>query len=236
MFTHTAGFYDAIYAAAGKDYAAEAARLHELIRANKRSAGRSLLDVACGTGAHLQHLQSWYEVEGLDLDDKMLSVARDRLPRVPLHQEDMAAFDLARRFDAVVCLFSSIGYVQHIPGLRQAVACMRQHLASGGVLAIEAWFSPQDWRPGTLGSLLVELPDLKIARLSLSRQEERRSIIDFHYLIATREGIQHIEEHHEMGLFYPDEYVEAFEAAGLRPTHLPEGMSGRPLYLAVAPE
>ncbi len=236
MFTHTAALYDAIYEAAGKDYEAEAGRLHKLIQARKQSAGSALLDVACGTGAHLEHLQRWYVTEGLDLDGGMLAVAREKLPGVPLHQGDMVEFDLGRRFDAVVCLFSSIGYVQTVPGLRQAVFCMRQHLEPGGVLAIEAWFAPDDWRPGSLGGLLVEQPDLKIARLSLSRQEGRRSLVDFHYLVATRDGIQHLTECHEMGLFTPEEYVEAFEAAGLRPSHLPEGLSGRALYLAVAPE
>jgi ubiquinone/menaquinone biosynthesis C-methylase UbiE len=49
------------------------------------AAAGSLLDVACGTGKHLEQLMRWYQVEGLDLDDGLLAIARERLPGVPLH-------------------------------------------------------------------------------------------------------------------------------------------------------
>jgi SAM-dependent methyltransferase len=235
MFTRTAQFYDAIYETAGKDYRSEAGRLHEVIQAHKRSEGNTLLDVACGTGVHLEHLQTWYQVEGLDLDEGMLAVARERLPDVPLHQGDMVDFDLGRQFDAVVCLFSSIGYAQKVPGLQRAVACMRRHLVPGGVLAFEPWIRPEDWHTGRPHALLVDQPELKIARANVSRQQGRLSIVDFHYLVATPAGVEHFTELHELYLFDDQEYQEAIEAAGLVPVYLPEGLNGRGLYLAVAP-
>ena len=108
MFTDSAHIYDAVYSF--KDYAAESRRIHELIE--ERSPGAStLLDVACGTGKHLEQLRAWYEVSGLDLDPQLLELAKERLGDVELHQGDMTAFTLGRRFDVVTCLFSSIGYV-----------------------------------------------------------------------------------------------------------------------------
>ena len=63
----------------------------ELIRERNPSA-RTLLDVACGTGKHLEVLQHEFEVEGLDLDGDLLAIARERLgPAVPLYQGDMLA-------------------------------------------------------------------------------------------------------------------------------------------------
>ena len=78
--------YDALYAF--KDYAGEAARLTELIRERNPSA-RTLLDVACGTGKHLEVLRSEFEVEGVDIDDDLLAIARGRLGSVPLYTGDM---------------------------------------------------------------------------------------------------------------------------------------------------
>jgi len=51
MFSKTAKYYDLIYG--WKDYVAEATAVKEIIAAEKRSPGKKLLDIACGTGVHL---------------------------------------------------------------------------------------------------------------------------------------------------------------------------------------
>ena len=97
-----------------------------------RSGAASLLDVACGTGKHLELFRSWYEVAGIDLNADLVAIARERLPDVRLEVADMTAFDLGRRFDVVTCLFSSIGYVGTVERLDQAIATMAAHLEPGG--------------------------------------------------------------------------------------------------------
>ena len=72
MFTKSAAFYDAIYAARGKDYAAEAAWLRAAYR-NVAARSSRLLDVACGTGRHLSQLRNEFAVEGLDADPAMIA-------------------------------------------------------------------------------------------------------------------------------------------------------------------
>ena len=52
----SAEIYDAVYSL--KDYAAEASAVHKMIRERCPTA-RTLLDVACGTGKHLERLNSW---------------------------------------------------------------------------------------------------------------------------------------------------------------------------------
>ena len=111
VFTKSAAFYDALYS--WKDYQGEVEKLTAVIRSRVPDA-RTLLDVACGTGRHLELLSDGYRVEGLDLDAQLLAVARERLPSVPLHSGDMRDFELGRRFDVVTCLFSSIGYFRDV--------------------------------------------------------------------------------------------------------------------------
>ncbi len=130
MFHGTAHVYDLLYEAAGKDYAGESAELHALIQARAPGAA-SLLDVACGTGAHLVHLRRWYEAVGVDVDPGMLAQARRRLPDIEFIEDDMRSFRLSRRFDVVSCLFSSIGYLGSVDDLDQALLTMVSHLRPG---------------------------------------------------------------------------------------------------------
>src|SRR5919204_2396027 len=176
MAAKTAHLYDALYVGRGKDYQAESDLVRGLIE-SERPGARTLLDVGCGTGQHLARLRQHYEAEGLDLDPDMLAIARERLgPELPLHQGDMRDFDLGRRFDAVVSLFSAIGYVRSLRGLRRAVAAMARHLAPGGVLIVEPWLFPTDYKAGTVHSEYIREPTLRIARMSVSKRFRRLSI------------------------------------------------------------
>src|SRR5689334_7488828 len=136
MFTESASFYDAIYAF--KDYDAEAVKIAAAIRARAPGA-RTLLDVACGTGMHARRLagQHGFVVDGVDRDPVMVRLAQAAHPAGRFVEGDMTAFDLGRRYDAVTCLFGSIGYLRTIDRVRLALACFRRHLASGGVMVVE---------------------------------------------------------------------------------------------------
>ena len=52
-YDRSAALYDAIYRGIGKDYGAESATIIGLVQA-KCPGARTLLDVACGTGGHLE--------------------------------------------------------------------------------------------------------------------------------------------------------------------------------------
>jgi ubiquinone/menaquinone biosynthesis C-methylase UbiE len=232
MFRDSARFYDTLYSF--KDYAAEAERVEMEIRRRNPPAA-SLLDVACGTGAHLIYFARSFTCEGIDLSPEQLAVAAQRLPDVPLLEADMVSFDLGRRFDAVTCLFSSIGYVLTVERMEAAVARMAAHLNPGGVLVVEPWLKPEDWMDGHVSRLFIDEPDLAIARIALSERDGRISRFDFHHLIGTTDGVEHVVEQHELGMFSDGEYASAFARAGLAADHDPEGLIGRGLWFGVAP-
>ena len=121
VFDKSVDLYDAFYRAAGKDYRAEAAEvLRRVAAAGVRPA--SLLDVACGTGGHLQHFAAQARCVGIDVDPEMVAAACTRCPGARIEVADMADFDLGERFDVVTCLFSSIGYSRTTDRLNAAVA------------------------------------------------------------------------------------------------------------------
>ena len=84
--------------------------IRRLIRQHTPTA-RTLLELACGTGAILKILARYYDVVGLDLSPQMLSIARKKLPHVRLYRKDMVRFDLGTKFDVIICVFDSINHV-----------------------------------------------------------------------------------------------------------------------------
>ena len=235
MFSKSAKFYDALYGSMGKDYVAEAQKVHTIVKQHKRSAGNTLLEVACGTGKHASLLQKDYQVEGLDLDAGLLEVASQNCPEITFHQADMVGFDLGKQFDVVTCLFSSIGYVKTVARLESAVQSMTDHLLPGGVLIVEPWFTPEQWKPGRVSALFVDQPELKISRMNISEVDGRLSFFVFNYTVGTPQGVEYFTERHELGLFTSEEYLDAFRKAGLTVSHDPIGLDGRGLYIGLKP-
>ncbi|HXY91375.1 MAG TPA: methyltransferase domain-containing protein [Acidimicrobiia bacterium] len=226
--------YDVLCAAAGKDYAAEAADLDRVIQ-ELRPGSRTLLDVGCGTGTHLRYLADAYDVAGLDCSPHMLAEAAALLPGVPFVAADMRSFDLGRRFDAVTCLFSAIGYMPSTDDLADAIRTMARHLNHRGVLVIDGWVRPEAWNdPGTVQAVSGHAPGIAAARVIRSSREDRRTTLELHFLIGTTTGVEHLSETHTLTLFSDDEYRAALDRAGLTTVDVvPSPHRDRDRYLAM---
>ena len=112
-----------------------------------------------------------------------------------------------------------------------AVRNMSEHLKPGGVLILEPWITPQQWRKGLVHANFVDQPELKVARMNISKTRGRLSVLDMHHLVATPNRVEHFVERLELGLFTHDEYLDAFRRACLETSYDPEGLMGRGLYI-----
>ena len=223
--------YDALHDVF-KDYPTECARLRAVLRRHAPRA-KTLLDVACGTGRHLEQLRKRYYVEGLDSSAEMLRTARKRCPGVRLHQVNMVNFRLRHRFDVIICLFSSIAYVKTPKRLRRTIANFASHLQPGGVVVVEPWFYPETYWKGRVVANFVNKPELKIVWMYTSEAEGRTAILDSHYLVGTPERIDHFTERYEIGLFTHRQYFQAFQKARLSVHYDSNGLMGRGMYIGL---
>ena len=230
MFTKSSKFYDAIYHF--KDYTLAAGKLDAFIKQYSPEA-RSLLDTACGTGKHIEHLRNKYECEGLDLNNELLEIASQRCPGIRFIHADMTGFDAGRKYDVVTCLFSSIAYVKTKENLNKAVRAMSAHLNHGGLLIIEPWFSKENFWTDRVTVNHYDTPELKITWMYSSKLENGLSVLDIHYLAGTPDGVVHFTEKHELGLFDDSEYQKAFTDAGLEVHFDKDGLFGRGMYIGV---
>ena len=232
MFSETAEYYDIIYSKF-KNYDLECEKIIALLDRLKPDT-KNILDVACGTGEHLKILsqRSDYVLDGLDINPVFVKIAQKKNPKSTLFLDNMTDFKLNKKYDIVMCLFSSIGYVQTMENVVKTLKNFKTHLNEGGLILVEPWFTPERWNPGMTYADSAETEDIKIARMSHSDKKGNISIVNFEYLLATKEGIQHLKETHELGLFTHQELLSCFKEADLSVEFDSEGLFGRGIYIA----
>jgi ubiquinone/menaquinone biosynthesis C-methylase UbiE len=228
MYTISADVYDAVHDF--KDYRTEAKDIIRII-GREHPRARTLLDVACGTGRHLEFLAQYFVVEGVDSNSAFLERAKLRCLGIPLHLQDMASLDLKHKFDAITILFSSIVCTKTLPRLNQTIHSMARHLQPGGIVLVEPFFDIENYRYPTITANFVDKPDLKIAWMYTSRRAGRVGILDMKYMVGTKAGVDIIDERHELGLFDRNDYLQAFQDAGLLTDYSNDGPCGRGLFI-----
>jgi len=231
MFSASAEFYDLIYSTF-KDYVAEVEQITRLLRRLSPQC-QTVLDVACGTGEHARLLAArGFAVDGLDLDPDFVRIAAQKHPAGQFFAADMSDFHLSGRYDAVLCLFSSIGYLKTLDRVGRALTCFREHLAPGGMIVIEPWFAPGMLDPERVSQHGGEANGVRVSRVSRIEIEGRLSRLHFEYEITDATGTRRSSEVHELGLFTTAELLRTFQRVGLQADHAPKGLTDRGLYVA----
>lgn len=138
--------YDSIYRS--KDYDGEVDLIVRILLRHGFLGSRNLLDLGCGTGAHALRLaQRGHRVVGVDRSPEMLARARAKALVVhdlslEFHHADIRALQLGQQFDAVLMMFTVLGYQLSEADLMAALASVRRHLALGGLFIFDVWHGP----------------------------------------------------------------------------------------------
>jgi len=130
-------------------------------------AGSPVLEIGCGTGRiTLPIAEAGIRIIGLDRSPSMLEVARQKLSaldpqvqeRVELVLGDMRDFSFEERFKLIIIPYRAFLYMYTPEDQRQALTCIREHLAEGGRLIFNIFDPRLDIiasRFGSLGSALT---------------------------------------------------------------------------------
>ena len=236
MYTE-ADLYDVVFNAMGKDFSGQAGQIADLVR-RARPDSRTLLDVACGTAEHARLLGDvhGFEVDGIDLSPEMIARARAKCPRGRFDVADMTSFHLGRCYDGLLCMSGSIAHTVTLPRLREALACLRDHLAPGGVAVVQPYLTPDAVPPAGTREYTVESGDLRITRTRRSEIDGQRHWVYYHYVVEGPDGTREADEVDEWGLFTVDEMRAAFSDVGLAATYDPSwsDAAGDGVYIALA--
>lgn len=121
----------------------------EAALAAHRVAGKSLLDIGCGTGRHALELAArGYTVTGVDPSQEMRAflgaeAARLKLP-VKTAEGDLRRLRIDGPFDAAYCLMDTFRFLLTNEEILAHLRAVAQRLAPGGVYVTDFWV-PRQW-------------------------------------------------------------------------------------------
>jgi len=101
--------------------------------------GRTLVDLACGTGNSTipwTRRRGW-AVVGVDRSAAMLREARRKSSKVRWVQQDLTALDIKTKADFVTCHFDALNHVLDTRGLQRALAHVAATLRPGGLFQFD---------------------------------------------------------------------------------------------------
>lgn len=100
--------------------------------------GSSLLDLACGRGRHAAFFaEAGLKVTGVDISEASIDEARISVPDAEFVVHDMREPFRPGSFDAVCCLFTSLGYFEDIADDRAVFQAVLYALKPGGRFVLD---------------------------------------------------------------------------------------------------
>jgi len=154
--------------------------------------------------------------QAFDINEEFVSIAQRKCPNLNFSVGDMRSFDLGKKYDAVICMFSSIGYLSELDDIVSALNCFREHLNPEGIIIIEPWFIPEAFHPGNIFTHQFEDEGMKGVRMGYSTVEGSMSVLNFEYLFGlNQQGIQRKSEIHHLRLTSRDEMLLCFKQSNL---------------------
>ena len=223
-FGEYAAVYDLIYQ--DKDYSGETDFVAELISrfCPLEPAATKVIDLACGTGRHAMELaRRGYSVEGSDISDGMVKVARKSatdlgLP-VRFHNESFqTSHAIGGRFDVALAMFASLGYLTEAPDFSLACANVRKLVPAGGLFIFDVWNGLAVLREYSKERVKrAEGRGLVVERVSRTALDEIRQIADvrFSFSVTRRDGsVATFDEQHLVRFFFPRELSDLLQSLG----------------------
>ena len=191
--------------------------------------GASLVDLGCGRGRHAIPLSlRGYRVTGVDLSEKMLSLARERAKRegtrVDWVREDMRTFVRPGAFDACLSLFTSFGYFDDRENQGVLVNVARS-LKEGGIFLLDL----RNVQKGLAGEEDMEKTlTVPLGKLSLRVRFDRttRRALAEHTLTRS-DGIR-ISSAFDVRIYSEEELRDMLCRAGMRVTAIHGTLDGAP--------
>jgi SAM-dependent methyltransferase len=154
--------YDRIHQA--KSYGFETTQFLAILEELGVDKSGKFLDFGCGTGGHMNSLQSFgLHVEGFDISNEMLAVAKAKNPQGIFHRDFKT---MVRPYEVVYSLFDVMNYQNSPKTLGIFLQAISDLLDPGGYFIVDSWnLSGVQLDPPKISKRTITLGDRSIQRV-----------------------------------------------------------------------
>jgi len=197
--------------------------------------GSSVLDLCCGQGRHSVNLaKRGFKVTGLDLNPDYVELAQQAAKASKVAIETVAAdmrnIPFENKFDAIVNMYSSFGYLESEAEDLKVLESAAKALKRGGSLLLDMlnreWaidnYIQNDWHTGEDGTLYVERRDLELAT----------SRMHVHFIVVDPNGGRRESVGHNIRLYTLTEMTRLLDRVGLRLSKVFGGFDSEPYAIS----
>jgi ubiquinone/menaquinone biosynthesis C-methylase UbiE len=191
--------------------------------------GQPVLDVGCGTGRIiLDFMQQGIDIDGVDNSPDMLALLQEKARKLNLnpavHQQEMTALSLPRKYQAILVPSSSFQLLLDVDSPAIAMRRFFEHLLPGGILVMPfmtLWKEGDPLESETTREIIRPQDGATIRRWQYSRFDPATDLehtIDRYEVIKDGQVVQS-EEHQQSPAtksYTQKSAVDLFEQAGLK--------------------
>lgn len=180
---------------------------------------KSILEMACGTGNLSYYFaKNGYDLTCFDISDDMLAVAYNKLSQfnnVMLLKQNMANFNIGKKFDGVISILDSINYIVDDMELLNTFKNVRSHLKEDGIFIFDI-NSRYKLREIIGNNTFIEDKG-NIFYTWQNYYDEKKNIVEFYltfFVEEERDKYIRFDEEHLERAYSIEEIVEGLEKAG----------------------
>ena len=183
--------------------------------ARKLNLPKEVLDLACGTGIHLNYFRKQgYKAQGIDASQGMLNTAKKRLKTVPLKKGFFEDFKLKNKVPIITSYFNAISYNTSLQKLKITFKNIYQNLSDGGIFVFDIFCL--DKPKEVFGMKKFESGKIKISRtiVGLPTSNGFKSIR--YYVVFDGKKSEIVSESSIRGTFSEKQIIKTLKSSGFK--------------------
>lgn len=215
LYTTMAPYYDQFNSKV--DYEGRANFIRWLIKKYKKTDGKTMLEVACGTGNYTKIFKKDFKVIGVDASRDMLKIAKNKVKGVKFLEGKFGKINLKMKFDIIICK-GSMDYNYSYAELSRTLSNFYKQLKPGGV-AIFGFERARESFNGGVNSRTALDGKKKVVEMSVSREHQGKDYFDLlaFYVLWDGKRFSTYRDEDKQALFSTDRVMKIMRKIGFKP-------------------